>query len=319
MAKARAAAADGGRAAATAVVEALQDTAEARAAVVDAGRAAATAVVEALQEKLEGFSEAFLERLKGVVGQAVEQASKGGKLEASIAPVSTEFLAEADSPDIPIAAAQKVMERFVATPEDKGGEAGEVGAGVAGVDLSGPVRRDWRETFAAKELQKEKEKERLEKMAAKTRKQTAFHRARMVGNAMVEAQRLGNQRESGKKRQRGEDEGRRLEERRVQREREEKQRKEEGQRKREEEKAERKKEEKRQMEEEKRKRDEEQAVEREKEEKRQRQEEEQKREEERLHRENQERKQKEEDERKREERQVERERGEKQKREEQRQ
>ncbi|CAI7857072.1 unnamed protein product [Closterium sp. NIES-54] len=66
----------------------LTATAEARAAAADAGRVPATAVVGTLEEKFAGFFDTVVERLKGVVEQAIEAASKGGNLEATMAPES---------------------------------------------------------------------------------------------------------------------------------------------------------------------------------------------------------------------------------------
>ncbi|CAI7792841.1 unnamed protein product, partial [Closterium sp. NIES-53] len=154
----------------------------ARAAAADAGRAGAAAVVGALEDKFTGVSPPRILRTQ----------------------------LEADSPDIPISAAQEVMGRFAATSEGEAGEAGDAGeagkagAGVADVDLSVPVRRSWRDTFAVKELQKEKEKEREdrreERRVAEARKRTAVQRERAtvaelrpaeraVGNTRVEAER----------------------------------------------------------------------------------------------------------------------------------
>ncbi|CAI7859554.1 unnamed protein product [Closterium sp. NIES-54] len=207
-------------------------TAKARAAAADASRAPAAAVVGTLEETFARFFDTVAERLKGVVEQAMEEASKGGKLQATMAPESVNHLEkafedsvytvwvdlktsdeknkqtfkallkalaklaaklkgptgpirveippaaraeatprisrtllEAESPEIPISAAQEVMERFAATSEDEVNEEGEAGAGVADMDLSGPVSTNWRATLAAKELQREKE-ESAERKAA---------------------------------------------------------------------------------------------------------------------------------------------------------
>ncbi|CAI5519674.1 unnamed protein product [Closterium sp. Naga37s-1] len=68
--------------------------AAARAAAADAGRAAAAAVVGALEDKFAGFIDRIGENLKGVVEQAIEEASKGGKLEAIMASESLTALAK---------------------------------------------------------------------------------------------------------------------------------------------------------------------------------------------------------------------------------
>ncbi|CAI5497683.1 unnamed protein product [Closterium sp. Naga37s-1] len=70
-------------------------TADARAAAADAGRAAAAAVVGTLEEKFAGFFDTVAERLRGVVEQAMEAASKGGNLEATMAPESVNHLEKA--------------------------------------------------------------------------------------------------------------------------------------------------------------------------------------------------------------------------------
>ncbi|CAI5465729.1 unnamed protein product [Closterium sp. Yama58-4] len=301
-----------------------------------------------IQKALSGLST----KLKGLTGPIKVRKPPTAGAEATPRPSRTQ--PEADSPDIPISAAQRVMERFAATSE---GEAGETGAGVADIDLSEPVRRNWRETYAAKKVQKEKEKESVERRTAEARKRQALQTAQAaaakkrraesgLGNTRVEdrpgtvssgrvtenqpagtaAEARMVEREKEDKRRR--EEQKREEARKVEREKEEKRQKEEEERKREEaRKAEREKEENWQKEEARkagREKEKRQKEERKKEEKAEREKEENRQEEERkkeqarkAEREKEEKRQKEEEERKREEaRKAEREKEEKRQKEE---
>ncbi|CAI7879130.1 unnamed protein product [Closterium sp. NIES-53] len=119
----------------------LTATAEARAAAADAGRVPATAVVGTLEEKFAGFFDTVVERLK-----------------------------ESDSPEIPISAAQQVMERFAATPDSEANVEGEAGAGVVDLNLSGPdeyAKEVDRGERVAQEKRKEEYKKRVREEQAK--------------------------------------------------------------------------------------------------------------------------------------------------------
>ncbi|CAI5531726.1 unnamed protein product [Closterium sp. Naga37s-1] len=177
-------------------------TAEARAAAADAGRAAAAAVVGTLEETFAGFFDTVAERLKGMVEQAMEAASKGGKLEATMAPESVNHIEKAFEDSVYTVwvdlktsddANKQTFKALQKALAGLANEEGEAGAGVADLDLSGPVSTNWRASLAAKELQREKEKESAERKAAEVRKRTAIQRtqatiaektrARIVGSS----------------------------------------------------------------------------------------------------------------------------------------
>ncbi|CAI5482147.1 unnamed protein product [Closterium sp. Yama58-4] len=254
-----------------------------------------------IQKALAGLST----KLKGLTGPSKVRKPPTARGEAT--PKAPRKQPEADSPDIPISSAQRVIERFAATSEGEegdAGEAGETGAGVADIDLSEPVRRNWRETYAAKNVQKEREKESEERRTAEARKRQALQTAQVTAAKKRRAEKgLGNTRvedRPGTKRQ--EEERKREEARKVEREKEQKRRKDEEERKREEaRKAEREKELKRQKDEEARKREEARKAELEREQKRQEEEERKREEARKAEREKEEKRQKEEEERKREE------------------
>ncbi|CAI7804773.1 unnamed protein product [Closterium sp. NIES-53] len=195
--------------------------ARARAAAADAGRAAAAAVVGALEDKFAGFIDRIGEKLKGVVEQAIEEASKGGKLEAIMASECLAALAKVfdnslytlwedlrtadDKNQLTFTALQKALAGLAAKLKGPTGPIRVEMPPAARGESTPRISRTQLEAdspdipiSAAKE--KEKEKEREERRVAEARKLNAVQREqaiaaekrpadRAVGNTRVEAER----------------------------------------------------------------------------------------------------------------------------------